>query len=355
MAEIGEVWGSPMEGETAHLPTLSELQHWTGVIGQAQQMLMEQMAETMGNGSAGLTVAGMAAPIFPDPDKLIDQQGDLIKASLGLFGQLVEGEPGKDAAQDRRFKAAQWRETPIFGIIADAYLVLCDAWLKGIDAIEGLEPRQRERLKFGVRAVADALSPSNFALTNPQVLERIIETRGESLLAGLEHMLADLGKGQLTHVDDGAFEIGRNIAATPGKVVHENRLYQLIQYSPTTAAVLETPLIIFPPWINRFYILDLNPRNSFIRWAVAQGLTVFVVSWKSADESIVDVTMDDYVVRGQIDAIDTVRGLLGVEQVHTIGYCVAGTALAMALAYLTARGGGAKVASATFFLSLIHI
>jgi len=353
MAEIGEVWGSPMEGETAYLPTLTELQHWTGVIGQAQQMLMEQMAETMGTGSAGLTVAGMAAPIFPDPDKLIDQQGDLIKASLGLFGQIVEGEPGKDAAQDRRFKAAQWRETPIFGIMADAYLVLCDAWLKGIDAIEGLEPRQRERLKFGVRAVADALSPSNFALTNPQVLERIIETRGESLLAGLEHMLADLGKGQLTHVDDGAFEIGRNIAATPGKVVHENRLYQLIQYSPTTEAVLETPLIIFPPWINRFYILDLNPRNSFIRWAVAQGLTVFVVSWKSADESIVDVTMDDYVVRGQIDAIDTVRDLLGVEQVHTIGYCVAGTALAMALAYLTARGEGAKVASATFFTAQV--
>ena len=166
-------------------------------------------------------------------------------------------------------------------------------------------------------------------------------------------MIADVGKGQLTHSDPNAFEVGRNIAATPGKVVHETPLYQLIQYSPTTGVVLETPLLIFPPWINRFYILDLNPRNSFIRWAVGQGLTVFVVSWKSADESIADVTMDDYVVHGQVDAIDTVRGLLGVEHVHTIGYCVAGTALAMTLAYLAATGEATKVRSATFFTAQV--
>jgi polyhydroxyalkanoate synthase subunit PhaC len=147
--------------------------------------------------------------------------------------------------------------------------------------------------------------------------------------------------------------VGLNIAATPGKVIHETPLYQLIQYAPTTAQVIETPLVIFPPWINRFYILDLNPRNSFIRWAVEQGLTVFVVSWKSADESIADVAMDDYVVRGQVDAIDTVRELLGVEHVHTIGYCVAGTALAMTLAYLAARGEAGKVRSATFFTAQV--
>jgi polyhydroxyalkanoate synthase len=218
---------------------------------------------------------------------------------------------------------------------------------------EGLEPRQREQIRFAVRSVTDAMSPSNFALTNPQVLERIFETRGESLLHGIEHMIADMDKGQLTHVDADAFELGRNIAATPGKVIHETPLYQLIQYTPTTDMVLETPLIIFPPWINRFYILDLNPRNSFIRWAVGQGLTVFVVSWKSADDSIADVTMDDYVVRGQIDAIDTVRKLLGVGHVHAIGYCVAGTALAMTLAYLAACGEADKVKSATFFTAQI--
>ena len=150
-------------------------------------------------------------------------------------------------------------------------------------------------------------------------------------------MLDDLSKGQLTHVQQGAFEVGRNIATTPGKVVLETPMFQLIQYSPATEQVLEIPLIIFPPWINRFYILDLNPKKSFIRWAVEQGLTVFVVSWKSADESMAETRLDDYVL-AQIEAIDAVRDGLGVESVHAIGYCVAGTMLAATLALLEARG-----------------
>lgn len=352
MAEIDEESGSARHGETLDLPSLADVQHWTGVIGQAQQMLLEHMAST----SDGLGLPAMPpipTAMFPDPEKLADQQSELIKASLGLFSELIEGQPGREAAHDRRFKAEQWRTSPIFGIIADTYLLLCDAWLKGIDAIEGLAPRQREQLRFAVRSLQDAMAPSNFALTNPLVLERIFETRGENLLRGLDHLLADLGKGQLTHVDRDAFELGRNIASTPGKVVHETPLYQLIHYAPVTDTVMEVPLLIFPPWINRFYILDLNPKNSFIRWAVEQGLSVFVVSWKSADESLAEVTMDDYVVRGQVDAIDTVRSLLDVDQVHTIGYCVAGTALSMTLAWLAERGEAAKVASATFFTAQV--
>lgn len=166
-------------------------------------------------------------------------------------------------------------------------------------------------------------------------------------------MLADLDKGQLTHTDPDAFTLGVNIATTPGKVVRETPLYQLIQYEPTTKKVFETPLIIFPPWINRFYILDLNEKKSFIRWAVARGITVFVVSWKSADESMADVTQDDYVLRGQVDAINTVRDLLDVPSVNTIGYCVAGTTLAMTLAYLAAQGEADKVESATFFTAQV--
>jgi polyhydroxyalkanoate synthase len=197
------------------------------------------------------------------------------------------------------------------------------------------------------------MSPSNFAATNPVVMQRAIETKGESLLKGLEHMLDDLSKGQLTHTDPKAFEVGRNIAVTPGKVVKRTPLYELIQYSPTTDEVYETPLVIFPPWINRFYILDLNPKKSFIQWAVNQGLTVFMVSWKSADETMKDVTLDDYVLRGQVDAIDTIRDLLGVESVHAIGYCVAGTTLAATLALLEARGEADKVATATFFTAQV--
>jgi polyhydroxyalkanoate synthase len=197
------------------------------------------------------------------------------------------------------------------------------------------------------------MSPSNFALTNPQVLKATIDSRGENLLTGLRHMLDDMKAGQMTHVAKGHFEVGRNLATTPGKVIHETPLYQLIQYTPTTDKVLDTPLIVFPPWINRFYILDLTPEKSFVRWCVDQGITLFMVSWKSADETIKDVTLDDYVLRGQIDAIDTVRDLLGDEAVHTIGYCVAGTTLAATLALLAARGQADKVASATFFTAQI--
>jgi polyhydroxyalkanoate synthase len=238
-------------------------------------------------------------------------------------------------------------------MIRQSYLLVSERLLGGVDAIEGVDEKQREKLRFMTRSFVDAMSPSNFALTNPQVMERALETKGESLLKGLEHMLGDLSKGQLTHTDPEAFEVGRNIATTPGKVVRRTPLYELIQYGPTTDEVHETPLVIFPPWINRFYILDLNPKKSFIRWAVSQGLTVFMVSWKSADEAMKDTILDDYVIRGQVDAIDTIRDLLGVESVHAIGYCVAGTTLAATLALLEARGEADKVASATFFTAQV--
>jgi polyhydroxyalkanoate synthase len=197
------------------------------------------------------------------------------------------------------------------------------------------------------------MSPSNFALTNPQVLKRTIETRGENLLKGLANMLKDIAAGQLTQTKAGVFEVGRNLATTPGKVVKQSPLYQLIQYTPTTDEVLTTPVIVFPPWINRFYILDLSPEKSFVKWCVDNRISLFMVSWKSADESIADATLDDYVLKGQIDAIDTVRDLLGVQGVHAIGYCVAGTTLAATLAYLDAKGEANKVRSATFLTAQV--
>lgn len=338
------------------MPSLADLQHWTGVFGEAQQMLMEHAAEAMGKAGIDMPIpADFRSAMFGDPGKVAEHQTRLMTESIELLTGMATGNAALAAAadKDRRFNAEQWRQTPIFDLIRQAYLLLCDHWMRSVDAIEGLDPRQREQLKFATRTVIEAMAPSNFPLTNPVVLERIVETRGENLLRGMEHMLADLGRGQLTHTNAEAFEVGRNIAATPGKVVHETPLYQLIHYTPTTPDVLATPLLIFPPWINRFYILDLNPKNSFIRWAVEQGISVFVVSWKSADASMADVTMDDYVLGGQIDAIDTVRALLKVDQVHTIGYCVAGTALAMALAYLAATGKAGKVASATFFTAQV--
>jgi polyhydroxyalkanoate synthase len=348
------------------LPTLEEMQHWTAVMGRAQQMMMEHLAQQAGQGAAALGSAPppkLDAPLpwagmFPDPAKIAEAQVQMWTEGLAIWqralGQRKEPTAEETAADtDRRFNAPQWRESPVFDMIRQSYLLISDRMLGSVDALEGIDDKQREKLRFATRAFVDAMAPSNFAATNPVVIERALETKGESLLRGLENMLRDLSKGQLTHTDPDAFEIGRNIAVTPGKVVRRTPLYELIQYAPTTGEVHETPLIIFPPWINRFYILDLNPKKSFIKWAVDQGMTVFVVSWKSADETLRETTLDDYVLKGQIDAIDTVRDLLKVPSVHVIGYCVAGTTLACTLALLAARGEADKVASATFFTAQV--
>jgi polyhydroxyalkanoate synthase len=261
---------------------------------------------------------------------------------LETWGKMLGGvttapTPDKDR-KDRRFAAPEWRENPIFDTIRQTYLRVSDQLLGTVDEIDGVDSETREKLRFATKSFVDAMSPSNFALTNPLVLKRTLETRGENLLKGLANMLRDISAGQLTQTKSGAFEVGRNLATTPGKVVKQTPLYQLIQYTPTTEKVLKTPVVIFPPWINRFYILDLSPEKSFVKWCVDQGISLFMVSWKSADESIADARLDDYVLKGQIDAIDTLCDLLDVEAVHAIGYCVAGTTLA-AISMPRARPG----------------
>ncbi|WP_126173869.1 PHA/PHB synthase family protein [Altericroceibacterium xinjiangense] len=274
---------------------------------------------------------------------------------LALYGMGPKGE--KDAIpalprSDRRFADAAWREQPVFALIHQTYLLLAERIRESVDTLEGLNDDQREQLRFATRSVLDAMSPANFPMMNPVVLERALETRGGNLVKGMERLAADLERGQLTHTDSSAFVLGENIACTPGKVVHETELYQLIQYSPTTEDVLEIPLVIFAPWINRFYILDLNRKKSFVRWAVEQGITVFIVSWRSADESLSHIEWDDY-VRAQIETIDFVRKRLSVPAVHAIGYCVAGTTLAATLAILARRGEAEKVRSATFLTAQV--
>ena len=254
--------------------------------------------------------------------------------------------------KDRRFADEKWRAHPAYALIHQTYLFLAERVEQMVDTMDGLNPQQREQLRFTTRAITEAASPANFALLNPVVMERTLESRGQNLVRGMEHLLSDLRRGQLSHTDASAFTLGDNIATTPGKVVHETPLYQLIQYSPSTDKVMTTPLVIFPPWINRFYILDLNEKKSFVRWAVEQGVTVFMVSWKSADASMKDIIWDDY-VRAQMNAIDTIRERLDVPSVHAIGYCVAGTTLAATLALLHRRGEESKVRSATFFTAQV--
>ncbi|MBO6610163.1 class I poly(R)-hydroxyalkanoic acid synthase [Altererythrobacter sp.] len=308
-----------------------------------------------------LTLAqGMAKQIPTDP---IDTAQRLAKDSMeiwqGVLGGFLGGgskieAPDADALprKDRRFAAEEWRAHPAFALLHQTYLMMAEYFVGAAKQVEGIAPEKRKQLEFATTALVDAMSPDNFILTNPVVLKRTIETKGQNLLKGMQHLINDLKKGQLTHTDAEAFELGVNLAATPGKVVHETPLYQLVQYTPSTDEVFATPLIIFPPWINRFYILDLTAKKSFIKWAVDQGISVFVVSWKSADASMKDVIWDDY-IRAQIDAIDTVRERLKVPSVHAIGYCVAGTTLAATLAILAKRNEADKVKSATFFTAQV--
>jgi len=338
------------------IPTLEDWQHWTLVMGRAQQMLMEYWAEQITAGKPMPSAFGFRADSgASDPMALMTAGAEAWAKGFETWGKMLGGVGAAPAPQrkDRRFAAPEWRENPIFDTIRNSYLQISDQLLGTVDQIENVDPETRERLRFATRSFVDAMSPSNFAVTNPQVLKKTIETRGENLLKGLSNMLRDIAQGQLTQTKPGVFEVGRNLATTPGKVVKQTPLYQLIQYTPATPQVLKTPVVIFPPWINRFYILDLSPEKSFVKWCVDQGIGLFMVSWKSADESIADATLDDYVLKGQVDAIDTVRDLLGVESVNAIGYCVAGTTLAATLAYLQAKGEAEKVKSATFLTAQV--
>ncbi|MFV0624099.1 PHA/PHB synthase family protein [Sphingomonas sp. ac-8] len=349
---------APKPPETPAIPSLADLQHWTAVFGRAQQMLMEHGFAMPATPAATDTPAA-PLPGWADPVAIAQAGTEFWSDTLKLWQRFLDpahAEPYVEPeaqARDRRFKAPQWHEQPLFDFIRQSYFLAADHLMKGVETIEGVDERQKERLRFLARGFVDAMSPTNFPVTNPLVIERIVETRGENLLKGMQNLLADLSRGQMTHSDTSAFEIGRNIATTPGKVIKRTELYELIHYEPTTEKLLATPLLIFPPWINRFYILDLTAEKSLIRWAVEQGLSVFVVSWRSADASMKDVRWDDYVLRGQIDAIDTVRALLDVPAVHAVGYCVAGTTLAATLALLAARGEAEKVASATFFTAQV--
>ncbi|HCH94847.1 MAG TPA: class I poly(R)-hydroxyalkanoic acid synthase, partial [Erythrobacter sp.] len=355
--------GNPLSAE--------DMRHWAEVGTKLQTMWLEYQAEQLADPQAlvpwmdparwmGLAQDWYRQMPLADPaqQQALWQGGmEVWQQVLAQYGLGAGGqEEARDAAdmprRDRRFADPRWRAHPAYALIHQTYLFLAERVVEMVDRIDGLSDDKREQLRFTTRTMTDAASPANFPLLNPVVMERTLETQGENLVTGMEHLLADLRRGQLSHTDASAFTLGENIAVTPGKVVHETPLYQLIQYTPTTDTVLATPLVIFPPWINRFYILDLNARKSFVRWAVEQGVTVFMVSWKSADASMKDVVWDDY-VRAQIDAIDHIRARLDVPAVHAIGYCVAGTTLAGTLAVLHRRGEQDKVRSATFFTAQV--
>jgi len=260
------------------------------------------------------------------------------------------------APGDRRFRHEDWHENEVFDFIKQSYLLSARYIQTLVRQVEGLDEKTAQKLDFYTRQFVDAMAPTNFVLTNPEVLRRTIETGGENLVRGLNNLLADLerGKGrlQIKMTDYEAFRVGENIATTPGSVVFRNELIELIQYDPATEEVLKRPLLIVPPWINKYYILDLRPKNSFIRWAVGQGHTVFCISWVNPDERLAQKTFEDYMLEGPLAALEAIRLATGESDVNAIGYCLGATLLACTLAYLAAKDE-ARIKSATFFTTLI--
>lgn len=275
--------------------------------------------------------------------------------TMRMFGHEVEpvAAPERD---DRRFRDPAWDENVLFDFVKQSYLLTSRYILDVVRGREDLDEKTRQKVEFYTRQFVDALAPSNFVLTNPEVLRATIETRGENLLRGLRNMLEDLERGRgrlaLKMTDPQAFEVGRNIATTPGKVVYRTELMELIQYAPRTEQVHRRPLVIVPPWINKYYILDLQPKNSFIRWAVEQGFTVFVLSWVNPDERLAHKTFEDYMLEGPLAAFDAVQKQTGEREMTAIGYCLGGTLLAATLAWMRAKGED-RIQAATFFTTLV--
>ena len=346
--------------EAAEPPALEQFQRWTNLMGRGQQTMLEFASKDMGSGNADPfnlmeTWQRLAKAAAADPSKLVEMQTRFMTDSLALWQSFLTGKPSSPVADvaDKRFKGEAWHDIPAFDLMRQSYLLASQYIMEATASVDGLDAHDKAKALFHTKQFVDALSPSNYALTNPEVLKATIESRGENLLKGLDHLLDDLKAGRMRMTDETAFEVGRNVAITPGKVVFETRLFQLVQYTPTTDEVYEIPLVIFPPWINKFYILDLTAEKSFIRWAVEQGLTVFVVSWKNADATLADATLDTFVGEGQILAIAKVLEATGAPATHTIGYCVAGTTLAATLAYMTAKDMADKVRTATFFTAQV--
>jgi polyhydroxyalkanoate synthase len=308
------------------------------------------------------TLGQVAEYWLADPQRTVELQTRLGKAYLELWAaaaRRLAGEQSSPAvapdARDKRFADPEWSSNQFFDFLKQAYL-LTSGWADQLVKDADLDPHTKRKAEFYVRQIANAVSPSNFVLTNPELLRETLTSNAENLVRGMRMLAEDIEAGggelKIRQSDSSMFEVGRNLALSPGKVIFQNDLMQLIQYAPSTEKVLKTPLLIVPPWINKFYILDLTPEKSFIKWCVDQGITVFCVSWVNPDARLAQKSFEDYVREGPLAALEAIGQATGESKVHAVGYCVGGTLLAVALAHMAARGDE-RVASATFFATQV--
>ena len=309
------------------------------------------------------TLGHVAEYWLSDPQRAVEVQATLGKAYLELWASAVKRMAGESALpvvepdpRDKRFADPEWSSNQFYDFMKQAYLLTTQWADRLVKNAPGLDQHTRQKAEFYVKQMGNAISPSNFVLTNPELMRETLNENAENLVRGM-HMLAEdieAGHGSLKirQSDASKFAVGKNLALTPGKVIHQNELMQLIQYAPATETVLKRPLLIIPPWINKFYILDLNPEKSYIKWCVEQGLTVFVISWVNPDERLAAKGFEDYMREGPLEALDVIKDVTGEDDVNAIGYCVGGTLMAVALAWMAAKGDK-RIATATFFAAQV--
>jgi polyhydroxyalkanoate synthase len=358
---------------TDNIPDTTELTATLGKIAeQSQRMITEfvarqaEQADKDSNAdplNIGDAFIEMTQRMMSDPGRIAEAQVGLWNSYMDLWQQTADRMMGKEVepvatpqADDRRFMAADWQENPVFDFIKQSYLMTSKWMINTVRETDGLDPETARKVDFYTRQFLDAMAPTNFAITNPEVLRETVESKGQNLINGLSNLLDDLEKGhgqlKIKHVEDDAFVVGETVATSPGKVIFQNDLLQLLQFSPLTEKVRKTPLLIVPPWINKYYILDLREKNSFIKWATEQGHTVFVVSWVNPDARLGTKTFEDYMLEGPVAAIGAACAAADAEKVNIIGYCIGGTMTAATLAYMAAKDDD-RVASATFFTTLV--
>jgi len=297
------------------------------------------------------------AKMWENQVKLWEQYAELVQtATQRAWGEKEKPYVEPDA-RDRRFKDEAWSENAVFDFLKQSYL-LTARWLQHtVHDVSGLDPHTARKIDFYTRQFVDAMSPSNFLVTNPEVLKATLETRGENLVKGLQNLLKDLERGdgnlRISMTDNQAFKVGKNLAVTKGKVVYRNELMELIQYEPTTRQVYKTPLLVIPAWINKYYILDLHPENSLVKWLVDEGYTVFIISWVNPGEKLSKKTFDDYLADGPLAAMDAIEEITGEEEISIMGYCLGGTLTAVTLAWLAAHKFSHRVKSATYLTTMV--
>jgi polyhydroxyalkanoate synthase len=360
------------DSSQSHADAVAFAANFAKIAEQSQHLIKEFLSRNAPGASFGtgdpLHMGGAFAEWFArmlsEPQKMVELQIGWWSDTMQLWQQMTQQFLGEEHspviepdARDKRFRDSAWQENIVFDYIKQSYLLAARWAQRSIHDTPGMDSHTLKKIDFYTRQFVDAMAPSNFLLTNPEVLKKTLETNGENLVKGLRNMLEDLeqSKGPLrvSMTDVDAFEVGKNLAITDGKVIYQNDLIQLIQYEPLTKEIFKTPILVIPPWINKYYILDLQPQNSLVRWMVEQGHTVFVVSWANPGEALGHKGFEDYLKEGPLAALEAIKAATGEETINAVGYCLGGTLLAITLSYLKAKKQDHRIQSATYLTTMI--